>query len=232
MNGGSGGGSSTSSVLFPPSGGGAPLAPAPSSVLPGLVLGPQSSSTASTITTNNVQYDRLTPEQHARIQEDFAERERQASALAAAGLVADSVSLTRPNSNAIGQVLHAPPPLAGMPPPHIMQHTTSHATSSGGGTDQSIPLESMNWNFDLGGSALGFGTGGGGVGLDDMDVEFSTLFDTEEEHSLILQSMAFTSSPSPLTISTSPSLPTTSTEIQQQQQQQHGIPNPLNAQSH
>ncbi|KAL3938224.1 MAG: hypothetical protein SGARI_001823, partial [Bacillariaceae sp.] len=41
-------------------------------------------------------YSHLTPEQQARIQEDLADRERQASALAAAGMVADSVNLTRP----------------------------------------------------------------------------------------------------------------------------------------
>jgi hypothetical protein len=168
--------------------GGAPLAPAPASV---------------PVVAQAIHYDRLTPEQHSRIQEDLAERERQASALAAAGMVADSVSLTRP-STVIGQVLQAPPPLVGIPPPLVMPPAASGSSTAG------PPLESMNWNFDLGGSALG-------AGVDDMDVEFATLFDSEEEQSLLMQGMM---APSPMTVSTSPA--PTSTET-------HGTPNPLNA---
>jgi hypothetical protein len=144
----------------------------------------------------NPAYAHLTPEQQARIQEDLADRERQASALAAAGMVADSVSLTRP-ATAIGNVLQAPPPLGGMAPPAI-----------GVGPDHNghPPMESINWNLD-------FGTGLSGSGLDDMDMDFATLFDAEQEQNFMFPD---TSSPPP---GSSP----------HGGEEPHSAPNPLNA---
>lgn len=124
----------------------------------------------------NPAYAHLTPEQQARIQEDLADRERQASSLAAAGMVADSVNLTRP-ATAIGNVLQAPPPLGGMAPPAIGSADPNGAP----------PMASINWNLDFNGVGLG-----NGVGLDDMDMDFATLFDAENEQNFMLSD---TSSP-------------------------------------
>jgi hypothetical protein len=109
-------------------------------------------------------YSHLTPEQQARIQEDLADRERQASALAHAGMVADSVSLTRPAAS-VGQVLQAPPPLGALAPPVNPTGDNGHP-----------PMESINWNLDV-------GLGGG---LDDMDMDFANLFDTETEQNFMM----------------------------------------------
>jgi len=149
----------------------------------------------------NPSYSHLTPEQQTRIKEDLADRERQASALAAAGMVADSVTLTRPSA-AIGQVLQAPPPLVGMPPPAAPGHMNSSDPVG------HPPMESINWNLDLG-PALG-------SGLDDMDMDFATLFDTEQE-----QNFMTTDAPSP---SAANAPPNTSPPTEE-----HGTPNPLNA---
>lgn len=86
----------------------------------------------------------------------MADRERQASALAAAGMVAESVNYTKPS--VIGQVLQAPPPLVGMPPP----------SQPSGGDGGQISMEGFNWN-DLGGN------------VDDMDMDFAAMFDPEQE---------------------------------------------------
>ena len=104
------------------------------------------------------QYSGLTPDQQARVQEDLADRERQASALAAAGMVAESINYTKPS--VIGQVLQAPPPLVGMPPP-----------SQPPVDDGNIVMEGINWN-DLG-------------GVDDIDMDFAAMFDPEQEQAFI-----------------------------------------------
>lgn len=108
----------------------------------------------------------LTPEQQQKIQEDLADRERQASSLAAAGMVAESVSLTTPS--VVGQVLQAPPPLGGLPPP-----------ASLGVAGGNPPLTSIDWNMDMGGAASE-------QGLDDLDMDFATLFDTESEMNMFV----------------------------------------------
>jgi hypothetical protein len=108
-------------------------------------------------------FSNLPPEQRVRVQEDMADRERQASALAAAGMVAESVNYTKP----IGQVLQAPPALVGMPLPSPPQ-----------GDDGQIPMEGINWN-ELGGN------------MDDIDMDFAAMFDPEQErvfmHDPVLQ---------------------------------------------
>lgn len=109
----------------------------------------------------------MTPEQRQLVQEDLADRERQASSLAAAGMVADSVSHTRPvgasslgglgghgsNSQLIG--LQAPPALGmAAPPPAGAQE-----------------MDGINWNL------MDLGT----TNLDDLDMDFATLFDPANE---------------------------------------------------
>lgn len=105
----------------------------------------------------------MTPEQRMLVQEDLADRERQASSLAAAGMVAESVSLTQPLSGPIGtspnnqpQGLQAPPALGMLPPP-----------ANPGNTE----MDGINWNLmDL-----------GNTNLDDLDMDFATLFDPANE---------------------------------------------------
>jgi hypothetical protein len=99
----------------------------------------------------------LPPDQRVRVQEDMADRERQASSLAAAGMVAESVNYAMP----VGQVLQAPPPLVGIPPP-----------SQPHGEDGQIPMEGINWN-ELGGN------------MDDIDMDFAAMFDPEQERVFI-----------------------------------------------
>lgn len=123
---------------------------------------PPTSTTVPTLLAPNptsaYQYTTLTPDQQARVQEDLADRERQASALAAAGMVAESINYTKPS--VIGQVLQAPPPLVGMPPP-------SHPPVE----DGQIVMEGINWN-DLG-------------GVDDIDMDFAAMFDPEQEQAFM-----------------------------------------------
>jgi len=145
------------------------------------------------------QYANLTPDQRNRIQEDLADRERQASALAAAGMVAESVNYTKPS--VIGQVLQAPPPLVGMPPPSQPQ----------GAEDGHMPMEGINWN-DLGGN------------VDDIDMDFAAMFDPEQEQAYMQEASLQLTQPSsgPHTAPAPP--PGIKTE-------EHGTPNPLNATS-
>jgi hypothetical protein len=171
---------------------------------------PSSTLSRPSLPSSNPAYAHLTPDQHARIQEDLADRDRQASALAAAGLVADSVNLTRP-ATAIGHVLQAPPPLGGMPAPAYP------VLSANGGESLHPPLESINWNLDLG----GLGTGSG---FDDMDMDFATLFDSEHEHNFL---MGGGQDPiSPTSGATGMGLPPPPAP---DGRDDHGIPNPLNA---
>jgi hypothetical protein len=160
--------------------------------------------------SSNPTYAHLTPEQQARLNEDLADREKQARALAAAGMVADSVNLTRP-AIAIGNVLQAPPPLGGMAPPT----TLSNGTDPNGHP----PMESINWNVDGGDIALEPG------GVDDMDVDFVSLFDTEYE-----QSFLWSETPSPPSFpSVDPTVPPTPNGHQESSQGTSSTPNPLNA---
>lgn len=124
--------------------GGSSTAPGPA------FLAPNPGHTAAS--PSSLLFANLPPDQRKRVQEDMADRERQASALAAAGMVAESVNYTKP----IGQVMPAAPPLVGIPPP------------SQPSPDGQIPLDTMNWN-DLGGN------------MDDIDMDFAAMFDPEQE---------------------------------------------------
>jgi hypothetical protein len=98
--------------------------------------------------------------QQGLAREEMADRELQASALAAAGMVAENVSLTRP---AVGHILQAPPPLSAPP------------TLAGMGappTPPGVHMEGINWNMmgELGTNLV-----------DDMDMDFANMFDPEKE---------------------------------------------------
>jgi hypothetical protein len=99
----------------------------------------------------------------SRMQDDLADRELQASSLAAAGMVAESVQTTRPAAGNVPfhQGLQAPPALVGMAPPS--QPPGGHL------------MEAVNWNQQLGLGDLNMG------GVDDIDMDFATLFDPEQE---------------------------------------------------
>ena len=131
----------------------------------GILMNGSSNPTTTTVPTllaphpPTYQYTSLAHDQQTRIQEDLADRERQASALAAAGMVAESINYTKPS--VIGQVLQAPPPLVGMPPP-------SHPPAV---EDGHSVMEGINWN-DLG-------------GVDDIDMDFAAMFDPEQEQAFM-----------------------------------------------
>ena len=115
-------------------------------------------------------YASLAPDQQARYQADLADREHQASSLAAAGLVADH--------NVGGQILRAPPSLAGISMPGSNSVPLSSLNDAQGlqaGNNGAPQMESINWNLD--------GDNGGAMlntGLDDIDMDFAVLFDNEE----------------------------------------------------
>lgn len=114
-------------------------------------LGILRNSTPSQTTAHSTAMAGMTPEQRLLVQEDLADRERQASSLAAAGMVAESVGSTRPHQ----QGLQAPPALGMAAPPPAA------------GSE----MEGINWNLmDLGTTTL-----------DDLDMDFATLFDPANE---------------------------------------------------
>ena len=159
---------------------GAPIAAAPT------LLAPATSSPQHQQQQQHV-YSHLTADQQNRIQEDLADRERQAAALASAGMVAESVNLTRPA--VIGQVLQAPPPLVGMAPPATPPRVPSPEKPN------DVAMESINWNMvDLGNP-------------DDMDMDFAAMFDPEQEQTF----MTTPETDTILTTSNSPPPPPAST---------------------
>lgn len=165
---------------------------------------PQPAAPATTAPLNNP-YAHLTPEQQSRIQEDLADRECQASALAAAGMVADSVSFTRP-ATSVGQVLQAPPPLVGIAPPP--GHPPPPPTTDNGGSE--VAMEGINWNMiDL------------GPGVDDIDMDFAAMFDPEQEQAFMDESITPASAPT--------QTQTTAYQQQPAATEEHGAPNPFNA---
>jgi hypothetical protein len=93
------------------------------------------------------------PERQQAVQDDLADRERQASALAAAGMVAESVTMSQP-FGVQSQGLQAPPLL-------------------GSGHHMHDPLPSGNTNMD----GINWSLMDLGPTLDDMEMDFAKLFD-------------------------------------------------------
>lgn len=135
---------------------------------------------ASTSAPNIAKLSSMSPTQQLRYQQDLLERESQASSLAAAGMVAESVGLS---SSAPAKTM----PILGLqPPPTIFaQNVLAPATTS--------ELDSINWNFmDI-----------GSINLDDMDMDFATLFDPANElSSMRTRGIGWPSSVAPVDAST------------------------------
>lgn len=123
---------------------------------------------ASTSAPNIAKLSTMSPKQQLRYQQELLERENQASSLAAAGMVAESVSLTAPHgslgNNNNNNSNNTMPVLGLQAPPTILSQLAPTPAAA-------TELESINWNFmDI-----------GAMHLDDMDMDFATLFDPANE---------------------------------------------------
>lgn len=141
-----------------------------------------------------------TPESRLRYQQDVLERDRQASSLAAAGKVAesignskmyqsgDSMSFHYPNGEGYQQSLvsgtsgsYNDTPTSVATNPTMLTQTTVTGTTT-------ADLDAINWNLmDL-----------GGANFDDMDMDFASLFDPANELSH-MQAHAINGYPAPTT---------------------------------
>jgi hypothetical protein len=141
----------------------------------------------STSVPNIAKLSTLSPTQQQRYRQDWLERENQASSLAAAGMVAESVRNNTEQQNLASSTtnyLTTTIPVLGLqPPPTIfaqqptmpggLNHDTTNTT-----TTNVTELDSINWNLmDI-----------GGMHIDDMDMDFATLFDPANELSSIVPS--------------------------------------------
>jgi hypothetical protein len=152
----------------------------------------------STSVPNIAKLSTLSPTQQQRYRQDWLERENQASSLAAAGMVAESVvrngttesqhlSSSINNNNTTPNYVTTTIPVLGLqPPPTIfaqqptlpggVNHDTTNTTTSTNVTE----LDSINWNLmDI-----------GGMHIDDMDMDFATLFDPANEMSGMVPSLS------------------------------------------
>jgi hypothetical protein len=112
----------------------------------------------------------LPPDARQKYQQDLIERDRQASALAAAGKVAETINLTKSSG---GQVMQQVYQGAQLQQGHEPQGTSPSVVDGNNGITSE--LDNINWSLmDLGGPAL-----------DDMDLDFATLFDPANELSHI-----------------------------------------------
>lgn len=115
----------------------------------------------------------LSPEARQRYQQDVLERDRQASSLAAAGMVAESINNTKLHHNfhqQNNQVLNPPP--ASFVAGSTCSESTNTLTVASTTTPLTTPeLDTINWNLmEVGGQQF-----------DDMDMDFATLFDPANE---------------------------------------------------
>jgi len=143
-----------------------------------LMNGNVSGAPVATATSTTYSLSGMTPEQQKAVQDDLADRERQASALAAAGNLAETVAAT--SSGLMQQGLQAPPTLGGVPPPPTATTSSSSAPA----------MEGINWNLmDL------------GPALDDMEMDFAKLFDPAHE----AENFADMNTPMDMVVTTKPS---------------------------
>jgi len=139
----------------------------------------------------------ITPEQQKMMQQDLLDRERQASALAAAGMVADNVrrSLSSASVSSGHHPLQPPPnggaspggvvPPAGMlggamPAPPSLGHPPSDPAPQQPGMAEApvattVPSDTNNWGM------VEIDGGLSAVTIDDMDLDFAKLFDPAQE---------------------------------------------------
>jgi hypothetical protein len=130
----------------------------------------------STPVPNHAKLATLSPTQQQRYRQDWLERENQASSLAAAGMVAESVSLGGNNgfipestsATTANYVTTTIPVLGLQAPPTIVSQPLPGSNLS---NSMVTELDSINWNLmDI-----------GGMNIDDMDMDFATLFDPANE---------------------------------------------------
>jgi len=190
---------------------------------PAPLLAPQKFATGGPPTSST---GHLTVEQQNRIQEDLADRERQAAALASAGMLTDGQQQQQQQqpgvmapAAGVGQVLQAPPPLVSMVPPSAagggpgagggVAKAPGHPSNGGG----DVNMETINWNTipELGNP-------------DDMDMDFAAMFDAEQEQSFLVppqqqqQHLPHPGAPPP-----------SSSQAGGGSSTKSGIPNPLNS---
>ena len=140
----------------------------------------------STSVPNIAKMSTLSPTQQQRYRQDWLERENQASSLAAAGMVAESVrsGADQQNLSSTANYLTTTIPVLGLqPPPTIFAQQPTlpggiHHDAINANTTNVTELDSINWNImDI-----------GGMQIDDMDMDFATLFDPANELSSIVPS--------------------------------------------
>jgi hypothetical protein len=135
----------------------------------GILMSSNSSSSATTLHhQHHGMIRQYTPEQHALIQKDAQDRERQARALAAAGMVVEQMT----SNNG----LHPPPTLGANSRQH--QHSSVAANhishdSHGGIEDQWTNLDHHHQDSSMDGENA--------LTLDEMEMDFAKLFDPNEE---------------------------------------------------
>jgi hypothetical protein len=125
----------------------------------------------STSVPNVASISTLSPTQQ-RHRQEWLERESQASSLAAAGMVAESVrnNETEPSSST-NYITTTIPVLGLQPPPTIFSHPVQGGSGTTTTSTAVTELDSINWNLmDI-----------GGMHIDDMDMDFATLFDPANE---------------------------------------------------
>ena len=145
-------------------------------------IAPSKTTEAPTLFHQHHSASAYTPEQRSMMQQDAQDRERQARALAAAGMAAERMSQTQPS----GQ--HHPPASQGLHPPPSLGHPTSSSSNSLAAAAQpnhvsdppntnnsghiEDPLLSWN-NLD--------GNDERGPTLEEMEMDFANLFDPAME---------------------------------------------------
>ncbi len=132
----------------------------------GILMSANSSSAATTLHHAHYGVRHYTPEQRAQMQKDAQDRERQAKALAAAGMAAEKM----------GSGLHPPPTLGTT----SQQHTHSSVAENHVSHDSHGGIKQEEWsNLDhQHQESIGIGNG---LTLEEMDVDFAKLFDPNEE---------------------------------------------------
>jgi hypothetical protein len=145
---------------------------------------PAPTSSAPTLFHQQHTASAYTPEQRSMMQQDAQDRERQARALAAAGMAAERMSQTQPNAQ------YHPPASQGLMPPPSLGHPTSSSnnnlaaaassnhisdpTNNGNGANHvEDPL--LSWNN------LDSNNDGRGPTLEEMEMDFANLFDPAME---------------------------------------------------
>ena len=142
-----------------------PAAPPQTSGTPqtglGILMNNKSSASPNSTLSTGYQMATMTLEQQQMVQADLADRDRQASALAAAGMVAETVGYNQHVGNGI-----APPPNGlGLHAPPMLGSVVLPATPEPTGT-----IDGINWSMmDV------------GMALDDMEMDFANLFDPAHE---------------------------------------------------